>query len=187
MFFTFHSQYVHFCITLSLIHSLSASVYCTWVCLHFALITLWVLLAYIPFIFLLLWSCVLVNYCSVSYFYYYSDGVLLFMCLCVACGRALLGWRVAADRVVYKFTKNNIGSVWRICITNVSMETKQCVVLCVALRMSLPTIWNTNGPSCKVSDFMTDNNTKFHGKPRWYKKTNPYEAKRRLSRLCERA
>lgn len=146
-----------FAFTLSLIHSLSTSVYCTWVCLHFALITLWVPLAYILFIFLLLWSCVLVNYCSFSYFYCSSDGVLLFMsvfvCVCGLCSCTAGVVCCCRPCGIQKFTKNNIGSVWRICVTNVSMETKQCVVLCVALRMSLPTIWNKNGPSCKVSDF----------------------------------
>jgi len=35
--------------------------------------------------------------------------------------------------------------------------------------------------------FMTVTNTKFHGKPRWYTRTDRYEVKRRFRRLCERA
>ena len=36
---------------------------------------------------------------------------------------------------------------------SVAIKTQQRVVLNVALRMSLPTALNTNGPACKGSNF----------------------------------
>ena len=158
--------------TLSLIHSSRTSVCALGsVSTSAALFTLYVLASYIYHSYF---------YCPGPVFWLIKVPFLIFisawmvyfnLCVCVVCVRAAAGVMCCCRPCgMRKFTKNKIVTSFsmtmkqcvlffavavnnKMDIESVAIKTQQCVVLNVALRMSLPATLKTNGPSCKVSGF----------------------------------